>query len=81
MTVRDFLDAAIKAADRLGTFDPAVVARQLKLTRGQQRQMGSDLDAMKLVAVVGGKWQLLGVAGELAHAVNGRTNDPGARRA
>jgi hypothetical protein len=73
MTTRDYLDAAIRAADGRGTFDLSVVSRQFKMTKPQGRAMGAQLESLKLATAAGkGRWRLVGVAGELAVALHGR---------
>jgi hypothetical protein len=70
MEPRNFLDAAIDAADSNGQFKPESVSRQFNLTKGQQRTMGIKLRELKMLRTGTSGWQLLGVAGELARALN-----------
>jgi hypothetical protein len=71
METRDFLDAAIAAADAGGGFCPEQLSRKLKITRAQRRTLGVRLEEMKLVSAGTGRWQLVGAAGDLARALNG----------
>jgi len=80
MEPRNFLDAAIDAADSNGRFKPESVSRQFKLTRLQQRTMGSRLEALQMLSTGTSDWQLTGVAGELARALHERNVDCAVRR-
>ena len=80
MEPRNFLDAAIDAADSNGRFKPESVSRQFHLTRGQQRTMGSRLEALKMLSTGTSDWQLTGVAEELARALHDRNVDCAVRR-
>jgi hypothetical protein len=75
MTTRNYLDAAIQAADERGGFDPTLIARQSRIATHELVKIGGDLEGMKLVSLAKGRWQLIGVAREMAAALCRRNVD------
>jgi hypothetical protein len=75
MNSQGFLEAAVAIADAHGHFDSQTLSKKLKITRDGLGVIASELRRMRLLATPKGNWQLLGIARELAQAMNGRNVD------
>jgi hypothetical protein len=75
MYPQEFLDAAIAEADATGRFDSLKLSKRLKVDKAGLRVIGESLQKMQLIAAPGGRWQLIGVARELARALTTRSVD------
>jgi hypothetical protein len=81
MVPQEFLDAAIAEADEGGRFDAQKLSKRLHVTTRGLQVIGQSLQELQLIAAPSGEWQLIGVARELARALNGRNVDrPAPRR-
>jgi hypothetical protein len=72
MTSHQYIDLAIEAADDQGVFDPAIIARQVKVNKQTLTRIGADLMSRNLVSTGRSRWRLLGVARDMARAVRRR---------